>query len=154
MKYAITQMKEQETLPSGERGWIINIGSIGSQVGLVLDHKNSPHSLPSWTKSDPHLHLTCFLLRKQRCSHKPHTPSGHRLRSPIKSTLTLSVQVSLAHGPTIPRKQRYQRDTGLAGTAAVSGHTRGCCESVACSDCDVANWMTSSFINVDREFCC
>lgn len=35
MKYAITQMMKQEPRPSGERGWIVNMGSIASQVGLA-----------------------------------------------------------------------------------------------------------------------
>ncbi|KIX03937.1 uncharacterized protein Z518_07490 [Rhinocladiella mackenziei CBS 650.93] len=37
MKYAITQMMKQDPLPSGERGWIVNIASIGGQVGLALE---------------------------------------------------------------------------------------------------------------------
>ncbi|KAK5079256.1 hypothetical protein LTR64_002322 [Lithohypha guttulata] len=37
MKYAVTQMMKQEPLPSGERGWIVNIASIGGQVGLALE---------------------------------------------------------------------------------------------------------------------
>ena len=39
MKYAVTQMMKQDPLPSGERGWIINIASIGGQVGLALERR-------------------------------------------------------------------------------------------------------------------
>lgn len=37
MKYAVAQMMKQEPLSTGERGWIINIASIGGQVGLALE---------------------------------------------------------------------------------------------------------------------
>lgn len=35
MKYAVEQMMKQDPLPSGERGWIINMTSVGGQVGLM-----------------------------------------------------------------------------------------------------------------------
>jgi NAD(P)-dependent dehydrogenase (short-subunit alcohol dehydrogenase family) len=37
MKYAVTQMMKQDPLASGKRGWIVNIASIGGQVGLALE---------------------------------------------------------------------------------------------------------------------
>ncbi|KAJ5923156.1 hypothetical protein N7454_008401 [Penicillium verhagenii] len=37
MKYAIAQMIKQEPLPSGDRGWIVNISSIGGLVGLSME---------------------------------------------------------------------------------------------------------------------
>ena len=37
MKYAISQFMKQGPLPGGERGWIVNIASIGGQVGLALE---------------------------------------------------------------------------------------------------------------------
>jgi hypothetical protein len=40
MKYAIKQMMEQDPLPSGERGWIVNMGSIGGQVGLAQERES------------------------------------------------------------------------------------------------------------------
>lgn len=41
MKYAVTQMMKQDPLPSGERGWIVNIASIGGQIGLPLERKSN-----------------------------------------------------------------------------------------------------------------
>jgi hypothetical protein len=37
MKYAIAQMMKQDPLPSGDRGWIVNISSIGGLVGLSME---------------------------------------------------------------------------------------------------------------------
>jgi NAD(P)-dependent dehydrogenase (short-subunit alcohol dehydrogenase family) len=45
MKYAITQMMKQDPLPSGERGWIVNVASIGGQVGLALERDYLWHPL-------------------------------------------------------------------------------------------------------------
>jgi NAD(P)-dependent dehydrogenase (short-subunit alcohol dehydrogenase family) len=39
MKYAIAQMMKQDALPSGERGWVVNIASVGGQVGIPLERK-------------------------------------------------------------------------------------------------------------------
>lgn len=33
-KYALKQMKEQEPLASGDRGWIVNLASISAFVGM------------------------------------------------------------------------------------------------------------------------
>lgn len=38
-KYAITQMMKQKPLDSGERGWVVNVASIGGQVGLAQERK-------------------------------------------------------------------------------------------------------------------
>ena len=35
-KYAIIQMLKQPPHPNGERGWIINIASIGGLVGVAM----------------------------------------------------------------------------------------------------------------------
>ncbi|KAF2027271.1 putative short chain dehydrogenase [Setomelanomma holmii] len=37
MKYAIAQMMKQEPRPSGDRGWIVNVSSIGGLVGLSME---------------------------------------------------------------------------------------------------------------------
>jgi len=37
MKYAIAQMMKQEPRSSGDRGWIVNISSIGGVVGLSME---------------------------------------------------------------------------------------------------------------------
>ena len=39
-KYAIAQMLRQEPHPSGDRGWIINIASVGALVGLLTTRKS------------------------------------------------------------------------------------------------------------------
>lgn len=41
MKYAIAQMMKQEPRPSGDRGWVVNIASIGGLVGLSMERKES-----------------------------------------------------------------------------------------------------------------
>lgn len=37
MKYATAQMMKQDPLPSGDRGWIVNISSIGGLLGLSME---------------------------------------------------------------------------------------------------------------------
>ncbi|TVY44461.1 putative oxidoreductase [Lachnellula occidentalis] len=37
MKYAIAQMMKQEPRPTGDRGWVVNISSIGGLVGLPME---------------------------------------------------------------------------------------------------------------------
>lgn len=44
MKYAIAQMMKQEPRPSGDRGWVVNISSIGGLVGLSMERKHCPPS--------------------------------------------------------------------------------------------------------------
>lgn len=39
MKYAIGQMMKQEPHPSGSRGWVVNIASIGGLVGLSMERE-------------------------------------------------------------------------------------------------------------------
>lgn len=39
MKYAIGQMMKQSPHPSGSRGWVINIASIGGLVGLPMERE-------------------------------------------------------------------------------------------------------------------
>jgi hypothetical protein len=39
MKYAIAQMMRQEPRPSGDRGWVVNIASIGGLVGLSMERE-------------------------------------------------------------------------------------------------------------------
>lgn len=39
MKYAVIQMMKQKPLPTGERGWIVNVASIGGLVGLAQERK-------------------------------------------------------------------------------------------------------------------
>lgn len=34
-KYALRQMKKQDPLPRGDRGWIVNISSIAALVGMT-----------------------------------------------------------------------------------------------------------------------
>ena len=40
-KYAIIQMLKQEPHASGDRGWIINIASIGGLVGIATARESS-----------------------------------------------------------------------------------------------------------------
>lgn len=37
MKYAIAQMMKQEPRSTGDRGWVVNIASIGGLVGLSME---------------------------------------------------------------------------------------------------------------------
>lgn len=39
-KYAIRQMLRQEPHPSGDRGWIINVASIGGLVGIAMTRES------------------------------------------------------------------------------------------------------------------
>jgi hypothetical protein len=39
MKYAVIQMMKQKPLPNGERGWIVNVASIGGLVGLAQERE-------------------------------------------------------------------------------------------------------------------
>jgi hypothetical protein len=70
MKFAIAQMMKQEPRPSGDRGWIVNISSIGGVVGLSMERKLSrfaslfliisslPFTTPESTSADTLKHPT------------------------------------------------------------------------------------------------
>lgn len=45
-KYACAQMIKQEALPSGDRGWIVNISSIYGLVGGLYNCESLPLSSP------------------------------------------------------------------------------------------------------------
>lgn len=45
IKYAIAQMLRQEPQPSGDRGWIVNISSIGGLVALSMERLSSLSTL-------------------------------------------------------------------------------------------------------------
>lgn len=62
MKYAIGQMMKQEPLASGERGWVVNIASIGGQVGLAQERESHAIYLPFLTTSNQ-THLTNPIMK-------------------------------------------------------------------------------------------
>jgi hypothetical protein len=69
MKFAIAQMIRQEPRPSGDRGWIVNISSIGGVVGLSMER-----TLP--------LFASLFLLISSLPSTAPELTSADMVKRP------------------------------------------------------------------------
>lgn len=74
MKYAVRQMMKQDPLSSGERGWIVNVASIGGLVGLAQERKLNL-CLKFLLQISSGLTVNSFLLREQGSSGQPNSTS-------------------------------------------------------------------------------
>jgi len=132
MKYAITQMMKQEPLPSGERGWVINIASIGGQVGLALE--------PSYCASKG---AVVNLTRQVAVDYAPHKIHVNAVCPGFLATAMVR--------PFLDGKETNEMLHSNSPWPHL-GTPEDVAKAVLVLAGDAASWMTGSFINVDGGF--
>ncbi|OAP54925.1 hypothetical protein AYL99_10625 [Fonsecaea erecta] len=132
MKFAITQMMKQDPLPSGERGWIINIASIGGQVGLALE--------PAYCASKG---AVVNLTRQVAVDYAPHKIHVNAVCPGYLATAMVR--------PFLEDKETHERLHQQSPWPHL-GTPEDVAKAVLVLAGDAASWMTGSFLNVDGGF--
>ncbi|KAE8137301.1 hypothetical protein BDV38DRAFT_293060 [Aspergillus pseudotamarii] len=132
MKFAITQMMKQDPLPSGERGWIVNIASIGDQVGLALE--------PSYCASKG------AVVNLTRQVAVDYAPEKIHVNAVCPGFLATAMVRSFLDGKDTSAMLHSQSPWPHLGTP------EDVAKAVLVLSGPAASWMTGSFINVDGGF--
>ncbi|KAH8693054.1 putative short chain dehydrogenase [Talaromyces proteolyticus] len=133
MKYAIAQMMKQEPRASGDRGWIVNISSIGGLVGLSME--------PSYCASKG---AVVALTRQAALDYAPdkiHINAvcpGFIRTAMVRSALEDAALNKEIHGATPWPHLGVPEDIGKT-VLFLSG--------------DGASWITGAVVNVDGGYC-
>lgn len=133
MKYAISQMMKQEPRPSGDRGWIVNISSIGGLVGLLME--------PSYCASKGAVVTLTRQVAIDYASDKIHINAvcpGFLRTAMVRSALEDEKLHKEIHGAIPWPHLGKPEDVGKV-VLFLSG--------------DGASWITGSVLNVDGGYC-
>jgi NAD(P)-dependent dehydrogenase (short-subunit alcohol dehydrogenase family) len=146
MKYAVTQMMKQDALPSGERGWIVNVASIGGQVGLPLESKLlnsiSPRAddVASYCASKG---AVMQLTRQVAVDYAPHEIHVNAVCPGFLATAMVRPFLEKKETSDMLHSQSPWPHLGTPEDVA---------KAVLVLSGDAASWMTGSFLQVDGGF--
>ncbi|KAL2829113.1 hypothetical protein BJY01DRAFT_240731 [Aspergillus pseudoustus] len=132
MKFAITQMMKQDPLPSGERGWIVNVASIGGQVGLALE--------PSYCASKG------AVVNLTRQVAVDYAPEKIHVNAVCPGFLATAMVRSFLEGKDTNAMLHSQSPWPHLGTP------EDVAKAVLFLSGPAASWMTGSIVNVDGGF--
>ncbi|RMZ88920.1 hypothetical protein DV736_g3848, partial [Chaetothyriales sp. CBS 134916] len=158
MKYAVSQMMKQNPLPSGERGWIVNIASIGGQIGLALERMFYSHlKFLAYVFGQPYVRM---LIEKPAsyCASKGAVVNLTRQvavdYAPHKIHVNAVCPGFLATAMVRPFLDQQEINTALhqASPWPHLGTPRDVAKAVLVLASDAASWMTGGFLQVDGGF--
>ncbi|KIW36484.1 uncharacterized protein PV06_11299 [Exophiala oligosperma] len=133
MKYAIGQMMKQSPHPSGSRGWVVNIASIGGLVGLSME--------PSYCASKGAVVLLTRQVALDYAADKIHVNAicpGFLKTAMVRSALEDVDLNKQLHAQSPWPHLGSPEDVGKAALFLCS---------------DAASWTTGSVVNVDGGYC-
>ncbi|KIY00423.1 uncharacterized protein Z520_04108 [Fonsecaea multimorphosa CBS 102226] len=132
MKYAITQMMKQEPRTSGERGWVVNIGSIASTCGLAGE--------TSYCASKG---AVAMLTRAVAIDYAPHKIHVNAVCPGFISTAMVN-----------PYLAQDEMKKALHATTPWPnlGTPQDVAKAVLVLSSDAASWMTGNLLSVDGGF--
>ncbi|KAJ5464328.1 uncharacterized protein N7458_000014 [Penicillium daleae] len=132
MKYAIAQMMKQDPLPSGDRGWIVNISSIGGLLGLSME--------PSYCASK------AAVVGLTRQAALDYAPDKIHINAVCPGFIETAMVRSAMEDETLNKEIRCATPWPRLGLPEDIG------KAVLFLSSDGASWITGAILNVDGGY--